>query len=343
MTLSQRQNRILRLVVEAYIATGRAVSSSGVVERFAGARPSAATVRADMAKLEDLQLLRKPHTSAGRVPTRAGLRSYLDQGMQTRMHPWDRHHLETAIMGTAQPTLARDLGQSLASLSGQIAVLGVPRFAGMRVTDVGLTLVARRRLFVQLVCDHATVHQKTVDVDFDLGIVLLEQVQNYLRQHLCGRTLLEARKLIGDRLKQHEAARQSLKITALEIGYRSLPEETLEIVVEGTSEIAMHPEFADRERLGALLKTLEAKGSLLKLLHRLLDDQGVRVFLGSEGEISEITDLACVGGAWVSPSGETSAAVTLLGTNRMDYGRLVPMVGFAMQLFSRHWTTARRA
>src|SRR5690606_6030448 len=95
-------------------------------------------------------------------------------------------------------------------------------------------------------------------------------------------------------------------------------------------------EFADVQKLRTVMRTIDDRASLLRLLDQVLDGKGGRVFLGSEHPLSDTPDLACVGAAWSGPSGD-AAAITVVGPVRMDYGRLVPLVRYAGELFERYW------
>lgn len=337
MNLTTRHKTILRLVVEEYVATGAPVSSARVTSRQKGRKLSPATVRACMASLTEIGLLQQPHTNAGRIPTECGLRHYVDGSLSPRLHPWDRTHLDAAVQGPATGALPARLGHSLAVISGQVAVVGVPRFAGSTFREIGLARYGVGRFVVFFVSPGEQVQQKMVEVDFDLSSDELQRIQNFLNERLTHRTLSEVRASIRVELANHEAQRDRLRRSALEIGLKALPDPEMELSIDGTAQLASQPEFADVGKLRSVLAAIEEKQVLLQLLDRVLEETGITVVLGSEHHVSRVRDLACVGGGCDAPSGERSAAITLMGPARMDYDRLVPLVRYATMLLGRHW------
>jgi heat-inducible transcriptional repressor len=336
MELDRRSNTILQLVVEAYIHHAQPVSSSAVARLRPELGLSSATIRAVMADLEASGLLHQPHTSAGRVPTERGLRTYVDNLVSPKLRPWDRTRLEATAANTDYAAFPAQLGQTLSGLSGQVAVVVVPRFLGSRFREVGLVRCGTGRFLAYFVSPHGLIQQKLVEVDFDLSQDDLQRIQNFLNDRLRDRSLDEVRLLLQEELRQAREVSDVLRAQALEIGQHVLPELELEVLVEGASHLLDQPEFADLHKLRTLLKTIEEKETLLRLLDHLLDNAGVKVMLGSEHPLRAIPDLACVGSAWTARSGDRTA-IGLLGPTRMDYGRLVPLVQYASELFGRFW------
>lgn len=340
MDLDARASAVLHTAVELYIVEAQPVSSAAVARRLRGRRVSPATVRTVMAELERLRLLDQPHTSAGRVPTELGLRLYVDNLVSPKLRPQDRSQLEATAATSEPDAFPVTLGRRLAGLSGQVALVAVPRFLATPIKEVGLARCEARRFLAFFVSPGGLVQQKIVEVDFDLTPELLTNAQNFLRDRLSSHTFSEVRDQIREELEEQQVTADSLHRQVLEIGERALPEpacgDDLAIYIEGTSHLVGQPDFADVERLREVLETIEERATLLKLLARILDASGVRVILGSEHHLVEVPELACVGGSWHGPSGNR-AVVSLLGPARMDYGRLVPMVGFATRLFGRYW------
>jgi len=208
----------------------------------------------------------------------------------------------------------------------------VPRYLGSRVREIGLVRVAARRFVAYFVSPGGFMQQKLVEVDFDLSAAELTEVQNFLSERLRNRRLDEARELVRKELADAEALRDSMRLRALEIARQALPEAEMRVHIEGATHLVDHPEFADVEKLRAVLRAIEDKTSVLRLIDRILDSNGVQVLLGSR----EVPELACVGSSMATPGG-AAGAISLIGPLRMDYGRLVPMVGYALELFNGYW------
>ncbi len=337
MELDPRRRLILQRLVEAFLERAEPVSSAAVARRLGDLNLSSATIRAAMAELEELGLLRQPHTSAGRVPTELGLRLYLDSLLEPRLRPGDRAGLEA--LAQVDPTdLPATLGQRLAALTGQVAVVALPKVVGARLREIGLVRYDDHRFLAVFVSPGGLVQQKLVEVEFDIDGPLLSEAQNLLDEHLPRLSIAELRDLILRELAGEHGQLANLRREALDLGGRALaaagtPRE-LQLIVEGTSHLVGQPEFGDLERLRRLLQAIEERTALLELLDRVLDGAGVKVMLGSEHQVEALPEVACVGGSWVGEAGEVGA-VTLLGPARMNYGRLVPLVGYATGLFDR--------
>lgn len=336
MLLDPRTRTILQAVVETYLEDAVPVSSSAVLRRQSGLGMSSATVRTIMAQLEETGYLAQPHTSAGRVPTELGWRAYLDGLMSPRLRPWDRNRLEAATAQSRAENFALELGESLASLSHQVAVVAVPRFLGTRLKEVGLARCDARRVLAYFVSPSGLVQQKLIELDSDMSADELTRIQNMLNDRLGNRTLHEVRALVQQELRGDYAQRDELERRAFCLAEQMLPDNTFDVVVVGTPHLLEQPEFADVSKLHAALRAIEEKRTVLKLIEEALDGSGVKVVLSSEHHVEELSALSLVGSAWTSASGP-AGAISLLGPARMDYGRLVPLVGYATHLFGRYW------
>jgi heat-inducible transcriptional repressor len=299
-----------------------------------------------MAELEAGGYLAQPHTSAGRVPTELGLRLYLDDLMSPKLRPWDRTRLDEVAAAAAPSTLPTALGQSLAGLSGQVALIVMPSFIAGRFREIGLVRVNPGRFIAFFVSVSGLIQQKLVEVDFDLTPDELMRIQNFLNERLAGRSLDEVRNLIAHELGNAESELDVLKQRAYAIGVQAIPQPTPSLVVEGTTQLIEQPEFADVAKLRSLVHAIEDKTALLALLDKLIespvtakagaDEPGAKVVLASEHDMGDVLQVAFVGRSIASPSGE-QATVSILGPRRMDYGRLVALVDYASQLLHKYW------
>ena len=341
MELDKRANIILQHVVEMFIGDAQPVSSGALAKRLKKALDvSPATIRSVMADLEAKGFLHQPHTSAGRVPTEKGFRAYLDHLGEPRLRAGDRSALEASIDSSELADLPESLGQGLAGLSGQVAMVAVPRLLDSRIKEVGLVRHGERRFLAIFVSHGGLVQQKMVEHSFDVDAESLSCAQNFLNEQLQSQTVPELRRRIREVLDGQRSQYDSLRRVALEIVDRALPDPNdtggFNIIVEGASHLVGQPEFSDLDRLRSLLEAIESRRGLLELLDRVLDGQGVKVLLGSEHHVSDLPSVACVGVPSPGPGGH-SGAVTLLGPSRMNYGRLVPLVDYAAHLLGRYW------
>ena len=340
MDRDARRTTLLQLLVEAYIETAQPVSSSMLLLRHPQLGLSSATIRASMADLESAGLVLQPHTSAGRIPTEQGLRLYLDQLAPRRLQPRDRSRLQAVAEASDAGDFSQALGQALAALAGQVAVVATPRLVDAHMREINLVRCEAGRLLAILVSPQGLVQQRRIQIDAELEPAELTRVQNFLNARLLGRSLSDVRAGIEAELNDAHACQAAWERRALVIGALVLPaaaeEAQVDVVVEGAARLLDQPEFSDLSRLRAVLCIVEEKEALLTLVARILDTLGVRVMLGSEHRLPKVPDLACVSCTWQAPSGQRTV-VGLLGPSRMDYARLMPMVRYATQIYGRYW------
>ena len=348
MELDARKRTVLRLIIESYIDDAQPVSSGVIarqLEALARSSPraetwSSATIRNVMAELEALGYLAQPHTSAGRIPTEMGLRFYLDDLMSPKLRPWDRTRLDEVAAAADVSSLPTALGQSLAGLSGQVALIALPGIVGGRFREIGLVRLSVGRFIAFFVAPAGLVQQKLVEVDFDLTPDELMRIQNFLNERLVGRTITEVRSLIASELADSQTLLDTLKARAYTIGREALPVPQPSLAAFGTEHLIEQPEFADIAKLKPLVHAIEDKAALLALLDKLVESSvqqrdNVRVILASEHDVSDL-DVSFVGRSWTNPAGQ-QATVSILGPRRMDFGRLVALVDYASHLLGKYW------
>lgn len=331
-----RRDQILQCIVASYIHNPQPVSSSMVATGELGVNLSTATIRAVMAELEREGFLTQPHKSAGRIPTAHGMRAYLDHFVEYRLHPWDRSRLEASALCKDSETVVTQLGQALSALSGQMAVVSVPAFAGSRLREVGLVRLDKKRVLAYFISPQGTVQQKLVLLDFDPSASELEKTQNFINSQLTHKTLTDLRSYLQAELEAEKASCDAFHARMMRLSQKLLPIPSLKIVVEGTTQLLEQPEFTDLPTLRALLRTIEEKQRVLRLLDELLSGSGVQVMLGSEHAPQEMQHMAYVGCSW-SKQHDARAAISLWGPLRMDYGRVMPLVHYASQVLEHFW------
>ena len=335
MKLSSRQARILQSVVDLYIDSACPVSSSAIVESSRDLGVSAATIRHIMAELEEAGLLQKPHKSAGRMPTEVGLRVYLNHRTTPALHWQDRKKLDACQVADSE-AFPQALTQKISQISGQLTVVALPKFSGTRFKQIGLVRCAPGKLLVWFVSPSGLVQQTMVENDFGLSSEELIRTERFLNEKLSNRTLAEVRAIVDRELRSERARYDAFLATAMTISLQALPPAEYALYIDGASSLAKQPEFADAATLHQLLSAIEDRENLLELLDNLLIQQGVQVVLGSEHQVGTIHHLSCVGSP-VHTSEPETPILGVLGPARMDYPRLIPVVGYASELLSNYW------
>jgi heat-inducible transcriptional repressor len=336
VTLDERHRRILFAVVTEYIASGKPVGSRLIAKRYA-IQLSPATIRNVLADLEDAELLHQPHTSAGRVPTDAGFRRFVD-AMATAGEISETHR--TALVERLQylapgEDAVRETGQLLSRLTGTATIIARPPVTEASLEQLRFMRLSTGRALAVLVTRSGGVENRVVVTEVDIDDHTLERVNNYLREMVEGRTLREIRDALAVRLATEQGQYDQLRKQAqkmVEATVQGQAEET-QVVIEGQGALFDRPEFGDAEKIRGYLSAFEEKQKLLELLEQTLLADGVQVFIGSEAALQDVSDISVISSPY-RRDGSRIGSFGIVGPTRMDYRKYVPLVGFAANLLS---------
>jgi heat-inducible transcriptional repressor len=334
--LDERHRRILFAVVTEYIASGKAVSSRRIAKRYA-IKLSPATIRNVLADLEEAELLHQPHTSAGRVPTDAGFRCFVD-AMATAGEISDAHR--TALIRRLQDLepgadAVRETGQLLSRLTGTATIIARPPVAEAALDQIRFMRLSGGRTLAVLVTRSGGVENRVVVTELDVDDHTLERVNNYLAELVGGRTLRAVRDVLAVRLATEQGQYQVLREQAQEMVEATVEGqmERARVVIEGQGALFDRPEFGDAAKIRRYLSAFEEKQKLLELLEQTLLADGVQVFIGSEAALDDVNDISVISSPY-RRDGASIGSFGIVGPTRMDYKKYVPLVGFAADVLS---------
>jgi heat-inducible transcriptional repressor len=331
--LAFRARRILYAAVTEYIATGEPVGSRKLAKRY-GLDVSPATIRNELADLEESGYLAQPHTSAGRVPTDKGFRAFVDALVRVReVQPADRAVLASRLL-SLNPSidLAREAGRILSSLTGVAAVVQPPRADVQQVAQLRWMRFKPGQLLAVVVTRAGAVENRIVQVEVEPSNDELEVVHNYVESLLGERSLSELREVVA---RAAETERSEFARTAHNVLEATVSAATDErdVVIEGHTRLLGQPDFADVDKMRGVLGALEEKERLLELLDRTVAAGGVQVLIGAEVRLLESQDLTVIAAPY-GPPGAGSGTLGLIAPTRIDYQKVVPLVGCAAGLLS---------
>lgn len=330
--MSPRERDILRALVRAHVLTGEPVGSRTLASagRDLG---SAATVRAGMSSLEDKGLLAKPHASAGRVPTDAAYRLFVDHLMgRPRMGACDAQAIEAALRSVRGEfaDLLAEASRQLSRHSAHVGVVVAPELRRIVVDRLELVRVSSGRILAVLVGRSGSVHHRMLEAPEDVPQEELDRVSRFLNDEFGGMTLPRMRAELVRRMGEERSRLDALVARGLEIGRRAVDVDDDvegEVFVEGTANLLEYPEFSDVERMRALLSALDEKKRLVQWLGRVLESTGVRVLIGSEDPDARLDGISLVASSY--RAGErVMGTVGIVGPVRMPYGRAMALVDF---------------
>jgi heat-inducible transcriptional repressor len=331
-----RRLAVLRAIVEDYVQSREPVGSKALVERHAlGVSP--ATIRNDMAALEEEGLIAQPHTSAGRIPTDKGYRLFVDRLSTVKpLSAPEKKAIATLLDGAVDLDDVVDRTvRLLATLTHQVAVVQYPSLTRSTVRHVELVPLGGGRLLVVLITNTGRVEQRIAEVGTDVPEPTLADLRARLNAAVSGRRLTEVAALVESlpaRFAPEVRGVVGQVLDALEDGLAVEREER--IVLAGTANLARAgTDFAGS--IGPVLEALEEQVVLLKLLTEMAADTGaIGVRIGREHQHAGLTETAVVASGY-GGEGEVVARLGVLGPTRMDYPTTIAAVRAVARYVSR--------
>ncbi len=337
--VSERGLEVLRVIVQDYVASREPVGSKSIVDRYRFG-VSAATIRNDMAALEEDGLIAAPHTSSGRVPTDKGYRMFVDHLAEIRaLNPAQRVAIRTFLEDGADldDVLARTV-RMLAQLTSQVALVQVPVVPRSTVRHVELVLLGPNRLLVVLITDAGRVDQRVVEVPPSadrLDDAALAEVRARVNAALVGRLIAGLAPAIVALAADVPPAWNGT-VERIGAALESVVEDRRQdrLVIAGAANLAR----TERDFPGSILpvlETIEEQVVLLRLFREMaLDDRGVAVSIGRENPLAGLAEASVLSGGYRSSAGEL-ARIGLLGPTRMDYSGNIAAVRAVARYLSK--------
>ncbi len=354
--LTERQRMVLRAAAAAYMAHGSPASSE-TVSHLLPVALSSASIRSTMAELAALGLLEKPHASAGRVPTEAGIRLFVDQlleraNLDDSLNDYERRSLAGSLDEVGTEGVMPRISRLLSEHTHQLGFALMPRLERLTLRHVSLVRVAENRLIAVLVPKTGPIQQRVVVYEGRGDQGELDRMAVDLNARVAGLTLAELRAVLERELHALRSEARGWLFRSLALGLRVFAEDPplgdSELVITTRSALLSQPEFNDPERIRGLMGAVETQERLLEVLNQLLesDVQSVSISLGEELEDPGLRNCAVVAipygrGCDADPDADVYAdtaggralgVLGVIGPNRMDYARVIPLVSYCSRL-----------
>ena len=337
--LNDRSREVFRHLVDAYVATGEPIGSRTLSRRLSVSL-SPATIRNVMSDLEELGLLYAPHTSAGRLPTQAGMRLFVNGLLEVGCLPEEERQALDARCRAAGRSMEQVLGEALGTLSGLSRCAGVVVAPKIQRTlkQVEFVWLGRRRALVVLVTEDGMVENRILDLPEGVEMSALVEATNYLNARLAGRTLDEVRDDITAELEQHRSDLDTLTRKVVEAGLATWAggDNHSALSVRGQSHLREDVTAGvDLERIRTLFEALETSEQFLKLLERTSAADGMQIFIGAESELFGMSGCSMIVAPYRDPMERIIGAIGVIGPTRINYARIIPMVDYTAKAIGR--------
>jgi heat-inducible transcriptional repressor len=337
--LNERSREIFRLIVDGDVATGEPIGSR-TLSRLLGQHLSPATIRNVMADLEEAGLLYSPHTSAGRLPTEAGLRLFVHGLLEIGNLAEDERQNIESLCAARGKSLAQALEEATSALSGLSHCAGVVVVPKQErpLKHLEFVHLGPGRALVVLVTEDGLVENRVIEVPLGLPPSTLIAAGNFLNSRLIGRTIEEARIAIEDEILSHKAQLDELTSRIVSTGLASWAGGDAEsaLIVRGQANLLEDvTALADLERLRSLFEMLETKETVLRLVDASKKAEGVQIFIGAESHLFGVAGCSLIIAPYQNSREQIVGAIGVIGPTRINYARIIPMVDYTAKMIGR--------
>jgi heat-inducible transcriptional repressor len=334
--LSERQELILRLVVDAHLASAKPVPSKDVAQR-PEVEWGSSTVRAELALLEDQGYLTHPHTSAGRVPTDSGYRHYVDLLLAQGASPAGAQvELELSRLRREVDEAMRETTAALAQVTDLVAMATAPPLATATIHRVEVLRLQPNKVVVIAIASTGDVARRVFEFDREVDRGLVEWASSYLNESLSGLAIgsrMTATRLADPELGPVEANFVATLGSAFAEFERA---EGSDLYVDGASRLLSEAHRADLPRADELMTALERRAEMLQMLRSSLAERSVFLWIGDENPRPELRSVSVVGANY-GLGHRNLGAVGVVGPLRMDYATAIASVRGAARELSRYF------
>ncbi|MDP4724680.1 MAG: heat-inducible transcriptional repressor HrcA [Pseudomonadota bacterium] len=337
--LNDRSVEVFREIIDTYIETGEPVGSRTLSRRLR--QPlSPATIRNVMADLEEAGLLYAPHTSAGRLPTDAGLRYFVDGLLEVGdIKDTERAEIERRCKSSGL-SIDSVLEQASAMLSGLSSCAGLvmaPKSDSL-LKHLEFVHLAPGRALVVLISQDGNIENRIIDLPPSITQSVLTEASNFLSARIFGRTLVDARNAIMNELNQQKAQLDELtaKVVEMGLGVWAGGERGGSLIVKGQSHLLDSvTELTELDQIRSLFQALDTKETLQQLLDASIQADGVQIFIGAENSLFHVSGCSLVVSPYHNAEQKIIGAIGVIGPSRMNYSRIIPLVDYTAKIVGK--------
>ncbi len=337
--LDKRSREVFRHIVDAFVESGEPVGSKTLSNRL-GMSLSPASIRNVMADLEAAGLLYAPHTSAGRLPTEAGLRLFVHGILEIgALNPEEQKEIEHHCKATNKnfSDILEDATKALCGLSRCAGIVLAPKSESI-LKHLEFVNLSPGRVLVVLITEDGLVENRIIETPAGILPSSLIEAGNYLNNRLSGKTLKEAKAQILGELEDNKTQLDLLSSKVVEEGLAVWAGKgtSTSLIVRGQSNLLQdvrHLEELDRIRL--LFDALDTQEELLELLDAAIEADGVQIFIGSDNNFFQLSGCSLIVSPYSTDNGRIVGAIGVIGPARLNYSRIIPMVDYTAKLISK--------
>lgn len=332
--LNDRAQILLKTLVERYISDGQPVGSR-VLQQHSGLDVSSATIRNVMSDLEEMGLVRSPHTSAGRVPTALGYRLFIDTLMVVQ--PLDSAHvqqLESQLKPDNTTRLITQASNLLSELTHFAGVVATPKRSAITVRQIEFLRLSETKVLLIIVMPDGEVENRVLVTHKDYSQSQLTEAGNFLSQHYADCSFTDIHQRVQNELRQLQHELTALMSAAMAASDAVIARKQEDYVISGERNLLHSNDLAaNMDRLRGVFNVFEQKTELLQLLNAGRNAPGVHIFVGNESGLIGLDECSVVSAPYAA-NDQIIGTLAVVGPKRMNYERVVPIVDITAKLLS---------
>ncbi|MCR4595852.1 MAG: heat-inducible transcriptional repressor HrcA [Lachnospiraceae bacterium] len=326
--LSERKYKILEAIIRNYLETGEPVGSR-TISKYTDLNLSSATIRNEMADLEELGYILQPHTSAGRIPSDKGYRLYVDQMLADKEKEVEELKEMLLEKSDQMDRLLEQTAKALATTTEYTAMVSAPK-GGNRIKFVQLSRVDDGHMLVVVVSEGNMIKNTIIDLDTDLSDENILKLNILLNTHLNGLAMEEINLAMITAMKQQAGVHSDIISEVIDAVAAAIKnDEELKIYTSGTHNIFKYPELSDNSKASEIITSLEEKTVLREIVTETLSgdkpESGIQVYIGEETPVEGMEDCSVVAATYELEEG-MKGTIGIIGPKRMDYDKVIGTV-----------------
>jgi heat-inducible transcriptional repressor len=317
--------KILNAIVRNYLETGEPVGSR-TISKEQDLNLSSATIRNEMADLEEMGLIMQPHTSAGRIPSDQGYRVYVDAMLKDKEQEVD--HMKDILLDKEEKLedLLKQVAKQLAVNTNYATMVSVPQIQKNKLKFIQVSRVDEGQLLATIVIEGNVIKNKIIPIEQPVDDAVLLKLNILLNTHLNGLAVEEINLGMITAMKQEAGMHSEIIGNVIDAAAESIrDDEDLEIYTSGANNIFKYPELSDNQKASELINTFEDKSDLTNLVEETLSttgETGIQVYIGKETPVQAMKDCSVVTATYELGEG-MRGTVGIIGPKRMDYDRVI--------------------
>lgn len=326
MVLDDRKLKILQAIIQNYLETGEPVGSR-TISKLTDLNLSSATIRNEMADLEEQGYIIQPHTSAGRIPSDKGYRLYVDTMLQDKIQEVEDMKVLLVDKADKIDTLLKQIAKLLAANTNYATLVTKPQYRSRKVKFIQLTEVDDDQILAVILLEGNIVKNKIIDTLEKLDKEIILKLNIVFNTFLQGLDLSEINLTIIQKMKEQAGSYSGVVSDILDAIAQAISEEkNVEIYTSGATNMLKYPELSDMDKVSELLNTFEEKNQLTELVAASpaedSEKRGIQVYIGSETPVEAMKDCSVVTATYEIEDG-VYGKIGIVGPKRMDYEKVV--------------------